>query len=100
MLFTDVEGSTRLLDRLGGNRYAGALELHRRVLREACVRHAVAAAAAAQGELERVAWPEDLPFRVRMGIHSGDVMAVPSNYVGLEVHRAASRLPAKLAFGS
>jgi class 3 adenylate cyclase len=39
MVFTDVEGSTRLLERLGPERYAAALELHRRLLRGAFERH-------------------------------------------------------------
>ena len=39
MLFTDIEGSTRLLERLGPERYREALEVHRRLLREAFARH-------------------------------------------------------------
>ena len=39
MLFTDIEGSTRLLQRLGRDRYAEALDLHRRLLRDAFERH-------------------------------------------------------------
>src|SRR5438552_4258747 len=84
-LFTDIEGSTRLLHELG-NAYADALAEHRRVLREAFARHggvevdtqgdaffvafarakdALAAAAQAQQELE-------VPVRVRIGVHTGE----------------------------
>jgi predicted ATPase/class 3 adenylate cyclase len=110
LLFTDVEGSTRLLQRLGQQRYGEALDLHRRVLREAFERHggyevdyegdsffvafaapsaAVAAAAEAQEALARADWPGGRGFRVRIGIHTGDVIADPPKYVGLDVHLAA-----------
>jgi predicted ATPase/class 3 adenylate cyclase len=110
LLFTDIEGSTRLLERLGRERYAEALELHRHLLREAFKRHdgyevdeegdasfvafatasdAVEAAAEAQRALESATWPEDGAIRVRMGIHTGEPLAVPPKYVGLDVHRAA-----------
>jgi predicted ATPase/class 3 adenylate cyclase len=110
LLFTDIEGSTRLLERLGRERYAHALELHRRLLREAFARHggyevdtegdaffvafgtaqdAVAAAAEGQLALAGAAWPEESAIRVRMGIHTGEPLAVPPKYVGLDVHRAA-----------
>ena len=110
LLFTDVEGSTRLLHRLGEQRYAAALDLHRRVLRDAFERHggyevnyegdsffvafpgapaAVAAAAEAQEALALADWPGGHGFRVRMGIHTGDVIADPPKYVGLDVHLAA-----------
>jgi predicted ATPase/class 3 adenylate cyclase len=110
LLFTDIEGSTRLLERLGRERYAEALTLHRRLLRGAFEQHggyevdyegdaffvafsraedAVAAAASAQHDLAAADWPEDQEFRVRMGIHTGEPLAVPPKYVGLDVHRAA-----------
>src|SRR5439155_2798685 len=110
LLFTDVEGSTRLLERLGGERYVEALNLHRRLLRGAFKRHdgyevdnegdaffvafsraedAVAAAASAQQALADADWPEAQEFRVRMGIHTGEPLALPPKYVGLDVHRAA-----------
>jgi predicted ATPase/class 3 adenylate cyclase len=110
LLFTDVEGSTRLLERLGRERYAEALDLHRRLLRGAFECHdgyevdyegdaffvafaragdAVAAAAEAQQALAVAEWPEGEEFRVRMGIHSGEPLAVPPKYVGIDVHRAA-----------
>jgi predicted ATPase/class 3 adenylate cyclase len=99
-LFTDIEGSTRLLSELGDD-YADALAEHRRVLREAFQRHggvevdtqgdaffiafssaapAVAAAADAQGQLA-------LP--VRMGVHTGEPHLTEEGYVGLDVHEAA-----------
>jgi predicted ATPase/class 3 adenylate cyclase len=110
LLFTDIEGSTRLLERLGRERYADALTLHRRLLRGAFEQHggyevdyegdaffvvfsraedAVAAAASAQHALAAAEWPDDQEFRVRMGIHTGEPLAVPPKYVGLDVHRAA-----------
>ena len=102
-LFTDVEGSTRLLQEHGA-RYAGLLAEHRRVLRAAFTRHggvevdtqgdaffvafgksadALAAAADARDELERG------PIRVRMGLHTGEPLVSEEGYVGIDVHRAA-----------
>jgi predicted ATPase len=102
-LFTDVEGSTRLLQELGEG-YANALIEHRRLLRHAFARHggvevdtqgdaffvafarasdAVAAAAEAQEALGGG------PIRVRMGIHTGEPTLTTEGYVGLDVHRAA-----------
>jgi predicted ATPase/class 3 adenylate cyclase len=102
-LFTDVEGSTRLLQELG-NRYADVLAEHRRALREAFTRHggvevdtqgdaffvafakasdALAAAADARAALA------DGPFRVRMGLHTGEPVVTEEGYVGIDVHRAA-----------
>ena len=110
LLFTDVEGSTRLLERLGPQRYREALDLHRRLLREAFERHrgyevdyegdaffvafaraeeAVAAASEGQQALAGAAWPEGGEIRVRMGLHTGEPLAAPPKYVGLDVHRAA-----------
>jgi predicted ATPase len=102
-LFTDIEGSTRLLRELG-DEYADVLAEHRRALREAWRQHdgvevdtqgdaffvafarasdAVAAAAQAQGVLA------DGPVRVRMGLHTGEPLRVDEGYVGFDVHRAA-----------
>jgi class 3 adenylate cyclase len=102
-LFTDVEGSTRLLQELG-DEYAGVLADHRRVLREAFARHggvevdtqgdaffvafakvseALAAARDAQASLLRG------PVRVRMGLHTGEPVVADGGYVGIDVHRAA-----------
>jgi class 3 adenylate cyclase len=103
-VFTDVEGSTRLLQQLGAEAYADALAQHRRALREAFVRYdgvevdtqgdsffivfstapaAIAAAAEAQQVLSAG------PIRVRMGIHTGTPHVTDEGYVGADVHRAA-----------
>jgi predicted ATPase/class 3 adenylate cyclase len=110
LLFSDIEGSTRLLRGLGRERYAEALELHRQLLRGAFGRYggyevdcegdaffvafaraedAVAAAAEAQQALAMAEWPEEGEIRVRMGLHTGEPLAVPPKYVGLDVHQAA-----------
>jgi len=109
LLFTDIEGSTRLLDELG-DAYAGALGEHRRVLRQAFTRHggvevdtqgdaffvafarardALGAAVAAQRGLASVSWPAGVEVRVRMGLHTGEAALRGAQYVGLDVHRAA-----------
>ncbi|HLV99393.1 MAG TPA: tetratricopeptide repeat protein [Ktedonobacterales bacterium] len=109
LLFTDIEGSTRLLQRLGPA-YAEVLGLHQEVLRTAFAAHngvevdtqgdaflvaftsapgAVAAAAEATRDLAACAWPEGVPLRVRMGVHTGTPQLVGDHYVGLDVHRAA-----------
>jgi predicted ATPase/class 3 adenylate cyclase len=108
-LFTDIEGSTRMLQSLG-DRYPELLEDHRRLLREAVAEHggvefgsegdalfvvfpsapsAVAGAAAAQRALAAHPWPGDAPIRVRMGLHTGEGVVSGGSYVGLDVHRAA-----------
>jgi len=108
-LFTDIEGSTRLLKRLG-ERYVDLLDGHHRLLREAIssvggqeidtqgdsffvafrrARDAVLAAVAAQRALAEHEWPEGLEVRVRMGIHTGEPAVGGESYVGLGVHRAA-----------
>ena len=109
LLFTDVEGSTDLLRRLGAS-YGDALERHRSVLREAVRQHggsevdtqgdafffafptaagAVRGAADAQRGLAAQSWPDDQPVRVRMGVHTGEPDQLGSGYVGLDVHHAA-----------
>ena len=108
-LFTDIEGSTRLLQQAGGA-YAAMLDDHRRLLRAAFADHAghevdtqgdsffvafgtprqaVTAAAEAQVTLARHAWPPPFAVRVRMGVHTGEVSLVDGSYVGVTVHRAA-----------
>ena len=108
-LFTDIEGSTRLLQRLGDG-YGEVLERHRRILREAVSAHdgrevdtqgdsfffafsranaAVSAAVAAQRALGAQEWPEGGEVRVRMGLHTGEPMVGDDRYVGIGVHRAA-----------
>jgi predicted ATPase/class 3 adenylate cyclase/Tfp pilus assembly protein PilF len=109
-LFTDIEGSTRLLAELGQDRYSHALDAHRDVLRTAFERHggyevdcegdaffvafqsateALAAAAEAQRGLAAHAWPDGHEFKVRMGLHTGEPLLAPPKYVGIDVHRAA-----------
>jgi YVTN family beta-propeller protein len=108
-LFTDVEGSTRLLKQLR-DRYAEVLAEHGRLLREAFVgyggrvvdtqgdalfvaftsgRSAVLAAVDAQRALAEHEWPEGVDVRVRMGIHTGQASASDDHYTGVAVHRAA-----------
>ena len=103
-LFTDVEGSTRLLSELGADVYAETLAEHRRVLREAFVRHggvevdtqgdaffvafahASAAVAAAHDAQDGLAHGR---ISVRMGLHTGDPHVTGEGYVGEDVHLGA-----------
>jgi predicted ATPase/class 3 adenylate cyclase len=108
-MFTDIEGSTRLLQRLGPS-YPEILEEHHRLLREAIEGSggiplgtegdsvfavfaspvaAVAAAIAAQRALASAYWPNGAEVRVRVGLHTGEGSLGGQNYVGLDVHRAA-----------
>jgi predicted ATPase/class 3 adenylate cyclase len=103
-LFTDVEGSTRLLRELGAERYAQVLADHRLVVRDASADEggvevdtqgdaffiafptATGAAAAARSSLEALA---EGPVRVRIGLHTGVPTLTDEGYVGLDVHRGA-----------
>ena len=108
-LFTDIEGSTQLMRRLG-ERYRDVLGEERRILREALAgaggreidtqgdaffvafrraRDAVAAAVAAQRALAAHPWPARGEVRVRMGVHTDEPAVSEGRYVGLGVHRAA-----------
>lgn len=109
-LFSDIEGSTQLVQSLGG-RFAPLLERHQALLRRAFLDaggvevategdsffvvfasaiEAVKAAASAQRALSAEAWaPEAGAVRVRMGLHTGEAALGGDNYVGLDVHRAA-----------
>jgi YVTN family beta-propeller protein len=108
-LFTDIEGSTRLVRQLR-SRYADVLAEHQRLLREAFSQHggheidtqgdaffyafesaheAVLAAVEAQRALSGYPWPDETEVRVRMGIHTGQAAPVDGRYTGLAVHRAA-----------
>lgn len=109
-LFTDVEGSTALLKRLGRDQYESALAEQAGVLRAAVAayggqvvdtqgdslfcafrsaRDGVSAAIEAQRELGFHEWPEQMRVRVRMGLHSGEPKTGEDRYVGIGVHRAA-----------
>ena len=108
-LFSDIEGSTRLLRSLG-DAWPAVLERHSALMRGALAASggvevstegdsffavfvspadAVTAAAAAVRSLADEPWPEDLPVRVRIGIHTGDGVVSGSTYVGIDVHRAS-----------
>ncbi len=108
-LFTDIEGSTRLVEALGA-RYAPILADHCEIIREAIAAGGgtelgtegdsffvvfpnasggVMAAIAAQRALSAHAWPDKADVRIRMGLHTGEAMLGGENYMGLDVHRAA-----------
>src|SRR5215469_265353 len=109
LLFTDIEGSTHLLQQLGED-YAGVLAESRSLLRGAfrtCGGHevdtqgdaflvafaratdAVSAAVEMQRALARHTWPDGVTVRVRMGLHTGEPRLSAEGYVGLDVHHAA-----------
>ena len=103
-LFTDVEGSTKLLHDLGAEAYADALAEHRRVVRDACALHG-GIEVDTQGDAFFVAFPTapgalaaataitnglaSGPIRVRIGLHTGTPLVTDEGYVGPDVHRAA-----------
>ena len=108
-LFSDVEGSTRLLTR-SPDRFTEVLATHQRLLRAAFAEHdgrevhtegdaffvafaragdAIAAAVSAQRALASQRWPTGVDVRVRMGVHTGEAEIRDDDYVGLDVHRAA-----------
>jgi YVTN family beta-propeller protein len=108
-LFTDLEGSTRLVKQLR-DRYGQVLRDHQRLLRDAFAAHsgyevdtqgdsffvAFASArdallAAVEGQLALLshAWPDGVEIKVRMGLHTGQAVAHDGRYTGLAVHRAA-----------
>jgi YVTN family beta-propeller protein len=108
-LFTDIEGSTRLVKQLR-ERYGEVLQEHQRLLRAAFEAHSGhevdtqgdsffvafssardALLAAIEGQMALLAhpWPEGVQIRVRMGLHTGQAVASGGRYTGLAVHRAA-----------
>src|SRR5215208_2251114 len=108
-LFTDIEGSTRLLQELG-DAYGDVVRDHRLLLREHLgdkggtevdtqgdaffysfprARDAVAGAVAAQRALAGHSWPDEKSVRVRMGLHTGEPSVGDEGYLGLDVVRAA-----------
>jgi predicted ATPase/class 3 adenylate cyclase len=103
-LFTDIEGSTRLLHELGAERYAAALAEHRRAIREACTARGgvevdtqgdafffafarAPDAVAAAREVTRSLAPG--PIRVRIGLHTGTPLVTDEGYIGGDVPYAA-----------
>ena len=109
-LFTDIEGSTALLGRLGDDDYAQVLAGHHALIRSALAAHGgreidtqgdaffavfssprgcVAAVLQMQQAIAAHAWPGGEQVRVRMGIHCGEAARTATGLVGLEVHRAA-----------
>jgi DNA-binding NarL/FixJ family response regulator/class 3 adenylate cyclase len=109
LLFTDIEGSTSLVQTLG-DAYSQVLSDHRRLVREAVAaadghevdcradeffvafaepQAALAAALAAQRALAAAPWPEGAEVRIRMGMHSGRPVLADDTYYGIDVHRAA-----------
>ncbi|MBA2641458.1 MAG: tetratricopeptide repeat protein [Actinobacteria bacterium] len=104
LVFTDVEGSTQLLEELGTDAYREALGEHRRVVREAfrarrgyevdyegdAFFYAFASAQAAVSAVsEAMIGLDGGPIRIRVGIHTGEPALDPPKYVGMDVHRAA-----------
>jgi class 3 adenylate cyclase len=108
-VFSDVEGSTALLKRLG-ERFDDVLSAHRRLMRERFVEHggveidtqgdafffafprardAVTAAVEAQRAHAEYEWPDGVDVRVRMGLHTGEPALGSEGYLGLDVVRAA-----------
>jgi predicted ATPase/class 3 adenylate cyclase len=107
--FSDIEGSTRLIQQLG-DRYPDVLLAHHTIQREALAANgghelrtegdsffivfksaleACAGAAEVQKKLAQHAWPDDGQVRVRIGLHTGEATLVGNEYLGLDVHRAA-----------
>ena len=102
LVFTDIEGSTRLLHELGAEAYRDTLAEHRRVVREAFASgyevdeegdaffYAFATAGSAVAAVEEAMRVlERGPIRIRAGVHTGEPVLDPPKYVGLDVHHAA-----------
>jgi class 3 adenylate cyclase len=108
-LFTDIEGSTQLLDRLR-DQYEVLISGHHQIIRDALDRwngrevgtqgdsffaafpkatEAVNAVVVLQRAREERKWPEGVQVRVRMGLHTGEPWLVEEGYMGMDVHRAA-----------
>jgi predicted ATPase/class 3 adenylate cyclase len=115
-LFTDIEGSTRMLQELGAEEYGKVLDAHRRLIGSACnaldgrifgsegdalfmaydsAARAVTGAAEAQRALAAYDWQPGAEVRVRMAVHTGEpIPTADGNYVGLDLHRVARLLSA------
>ena len=109
LLFTDIEGSTQILRRLG-ERYDGAIAAYKRMVRAACAEaggqeidsqgdaffvafsraaDAVAAAMAVHRAEAAHSLPDGITIKTRIGLHTGEPRVTPTGYVGLDVHRGA-----------
>ncbi|MGB8360451.1 MAG: adenylate/guanylate cyclase domain-containing protein [Acidimicrobiia bacterium] len=107
-LFTDIEGSTAILNRLGPDAFSSVLDHHNRLLREQFARgvevstegdsffyvfasapDALAAVLAGQRALVGHDWPDGGNIRVRMGLHTGEGTLGGDNYVGIDVNKAS-----------
>jgi class 3 adenylate cyclase/CheY-like chemotaxis protein len=109
LVFTDIEGSTKLLERLR-DAYPALLSSHREIVRRAAIANgaeevecrgdgffftfeepeaAAGFAVRVQREHGRATWPENVDVRVRIGIHTGEAIVGGEGHVGLDVHRAA-----------
>jgi class 3 adenylate cyclase len=109
-LFTDIEGSTRLLKALGREGYRELLEIHNRLIRSAIAGNegvevdrqgdsffavfrstgrAIVAAVEAQRALVEQGWPGGVQVRVRMGMHTGEAVLGEEGYIGVAVREAA-----------
>ena len=104
LVFSDIEGSTQLLDDLGTDAYREALREHRRIVREAYGRYSgyevdyegdaffftfASASEAVAAVSEAMAGLKEGPIRIRVGIHTGTPGLDPPKYVGMDVHFAA-----------
>jgi predicted ATPase/class 3 adenylate cyclase len=109
-LFTDIEGSTALLQRVGESVYAEVLAEHHQLIRSALAAHTgrevdtqgdaffavfssprdcAGAVLQMQKAVQGHSWPAGASIRVRMGVHTGDATRTSAGLVGLDVHRAA-----------
>lgn len=109
-LFSDIEGSTRLVQELGPNEYGKLLEEHQRIIRAAIATNggieqgtegdsfvviyrdpgrAAATAIAVQRQLAAAEWPPGHQVRVRIGLHTGQAVRGGDEYVGIDINRAA-----------
>ena len=104
LVFSDIEGSTRLLEKLGTDAYRHALNEHRRIVRDAYARYSgyevdyegdaffytfSSAPEAVCAVTEAMAGLEPGPINIRVGIHTGSPEPDPPKYVGMDVHTAA-----------
>jgi predicted ATPase len=104
LVFTDIEGSTRLLQEFGEQRYREVRDDHHRIVRDAFARHAgyevdnegdafffafASAASAISAVSEAMHELEAGPVRIRVGMHTGEPGLDPPKYLGMDVHLAA-----------